>query len=53
MGLWAKIRNWWGESKERDEELEKQAIIDKHMRELERSQLQQGQSPRIPPTTRG
>ncbi len=49
MGLWTKIRDWWGESKERDSALEKQAIIDKHMRELERAQLQQGQSPRLPP----
>jgi hypothetical protein len=49
MGLWKRIRDWWGESQERDEALEKQAIIDKHMRELERAQLQQGQSPRLPP----
>ena len=49
MGLWKKIRDSWRESKERDEEAEKQAVIDKHMRELERQQLQQGQSPRLPP----
>jgi len=49
MGLWNKMRGWWSESKERDEATEKQAIIDRHMRELERAQLQQGQSPRLPP----
>ena len=49
MGLWKKMRDSWRESKERDEEAEKQKLIDKHMRELERVQLQQGQSPRLPP----
>jgi len=49
MGLWSKIRHSWRESKERDEVAEKQAIIDKHMRDLERIQQQQGQSPRLPP----
>jgi hypothetical protein len=49
MGLWKKIRDSWGQSKERDEAAEKQAIIDRHMRELERVQQQQGQSPRLPP----
>ena len=49
MGLWARIRNSWRSSKERDEEAEKQAIIDKHMRELERQQREQGRSARLPP----
>jgi hypothetical protein len=49
MGLWKKIRDSWSQSKERDEEAEKQAVIDRHMRDLERAQQQQGQSPRLPP----
>jgi hypothetical protein len=49
MGLWKRIRDSWRESKEHDEEAEKQAIVDKHMRELERVQQQQAQSPRLPP----
>jgi len=49
MGLWKKIRDSWRTSKERDQEAEKQAIIDRHMRDLERVQLQQASSPRLPP----
>jgi hypothetical protein len=49
MGLWKKIRDSWREAKERDEEVEKQAIIDRHMRDVERQQHEQGRSPRLPP----
>jgi hypothetical protein len=49
MGLWKKMRDSWRSSRERDEEVEKQAIIDRHMRDLERQQQQQGTSPRLPP----
>lgn len=49
MGLWKKISDSWRKSKERDEEAEKQVLIDKHMRELERVQQQQARSPRLPP----
>ena len=49
MGLWKWMREQWRAGKERDEEVEKQAIIDRHMRTLERQQLEQTRSPRLPP----
>ena len=49
MGIWKRIRDSWRASKERDEEVEKQAIIDRHMRDLERQQVDQTRSPRLPP----
>ena len=49
MGLWKRIRDSWRQAKERDEEIEKQAIVDRHMRDLERQQQQQTHSPRLPP----
>jgi hypothetical protein len=49
MGFWKKIRDSWRESKERDDEAEKQAIVERHMKDLERAQQEQGRSPRLPP----
>jgi hypothetical protein len=49
MGLWKKIRDSWRASKERDDEAEKQAIVERHMKDLERAQREQGTSPRLPP----
>jgi hypothetical protein len=49
MGLWKRIRDSWRESKERDEEAEKQAILDRHMRDLEHVQRDQTRGVRLPP----
>jgi hypothetical protein len=49
MGLWKRITQSWRESKERDEEVEKQAVIDRHMRDLERQQRDQTRGTRLPP----
>ena len=49
MGLWSRIKKSWQDSKQHDEEVEKQAVIDRHMRDLERQQREQTRSPRLPP----
>jgi hypothetical protein len=49
MGLWSRFRDWMREGKERDAEVDKQAAIERHMKDLERAQREQTRSPRLPP----
>jgi hypothetical protein len=49
MGLWQRFRDWMREGKERDAEVEKQAVTDRHMRDLERAQREQTRGTRLPP----
>jgi hypothetical protein len=49
MGLWKRLRESWRQAKERDEEAEKQAVIERHMRNLERAQHDQTRGTRLPP----
>ncbi len=49
MGLWKRIRESWRQAKLRDEEAEKQAAIDRYMRDRDGLQREQGRGVRLPP----
>jgi hypothetical protein len=49
MGLWTRMKRSWQGAKQHDEEVEKQAVIDRHMRDLERQQQDQSRGVRLPP----
>ena len=49
MGLWSRFRDWMREGKERDAEEEKQAAIERHLKDRDRYAREQTRSPRLPP----
>jgi len=49
MGLWKRLRESWRQAKLRGEEAEKQAAIDRLMRDRDQAQREQTRSPRLPP----
>jgi hypothetical protein len=49
MGLWQRIKGSWKAGKLRDEEAEKQAALDRLMKDRDRYAREQTRSPRLPP----
>jgi hypothetical protein len=49
MGLWKRIRDSMRQGKERDQEVEREAAIDRMLKEQDRLHREQGRSPRLPP----
>ena len=49
MGLWRRIVGSWRQAKLRDQQAEKDAAIDKLLRERDHQYREQGRDPRLPP----
>jgi hypothetical protein len=49
MGLWSRIKESWRQAKERDEEAERNAALDRYMKDRDRYEREQTRSPRLPP----
>ena len=49
MGLWRRLVDSWRKAKARDEEVDKQAAIDRMLKDQDRLHCESGRDPRLPP----
>jgi hypothetical protein len=49
MGLWKRIADVWKQTKARDEQDEREAAIDRYLKDRDHQYREQGREPRLPP----